>query len=162
MANYNFWLYYQAGKTNIDADPYLRMSWLGCIPDTSGTHLQITAAAVQAVQEAALKGPTSPIEPYSCNLHIPDSVQDGQQVTCMTLGDWHQAQQADLTLSLVISRLWDGTLGQQQSKQIDTPEFNQFLHEQNHLLLQKGVLYRRARPMELEKSLFQLVLPTAH
>ena len=29
----------------------------------------------------------------------------------MTLEDWCQAQQVDPTLSLVISRLWDGTLG---------------------------------------------------
>ena len=68
------------------------------------------AATVQAVQEAVHEGPTSPIKAYSCNLHILDIVQDSQQVTCMTLEDWHQAQQADPTLSLVISRLWDGTL----------------------------------------------------
>ena len=29
----------------------------------------------------------------------------------MTMEDLHQAQQADPTLGLVISRLWDGTLG---------------------------------------------------
>ena len=84
------------------------MSWLGCIPDNSGTHLQVIAAAVQA----ALKGPTSPIEAYSCDMHILDSVQYSQQVTCMTLEDWHQAQQADPILTLVISRLQDRTLGQ--------------------------------------------------
>ena len=66
------------------------------------------AATVQTVQEAALK---SPIEAYSCDLHILDSVQDSQQVTCMTLEDWHQAQQVHPTLSLVISRLCDRTLG---------------------------------------------------
>ena len=81
------------------------------MPDNSGTHLQVTAAAVQAVQEAALKGPTSPIEAYSCDLHVLDSVQNSQQVACMTLEDWHQAQQVDPTLSSVIPRLWDGTLG---------------------------------------------------
>ena len=64
------------------------------------------------MQEAALEGPTSPIEAYSyCDLHILDAVQDSQQVTCMTLEDWHQAQQGDPTLSLVISRLQDETLG---------------------------------------------------
>ena len=74
MANYNFWLYYQSEKTNIDADTLLRVSWLGCMPEKSGTHLQVTAAAVKAVQEAALEGPTSPIEAYSCDLHILDSI----------------------------------------------------------------------------------------
>ena len=57
------------------------------------------------MQEAALKGPASPIKAYSYDLHILHTVQDSQQVTCMTLEDWHQAQQADPTLSLVISRL---------------------------------------------------------
>ena len=55
LANYNFQLHYPAGKANIDADALLRVSWPGCIPDDSGKHLKVTAAAVQTVQEAALK-----------------------------------------------------------------------------------------------------------
>ena len=62
------------------------------MPDNSGTHLKVTATAVQAVQEAALKGPASPIDTYGYDLHILDAVQDSQQVTCMTLKDWNQAQ----------------------------------------------------------------------
>ena len=103
------------------------------MPDNSGTHLQITAAVVLAVKEAAFRISTSPIEAYSYNLHILDSVQDRQQITCITMEDWHQALQVDPTLSMVITRLQDGTLGQQQSKQTDCLELNQFLHEQNHL-----------------------------
>ena len=127
MANYNFWLYYQAGKTNIDADSLLRVSWPGCMPDNSGTHLKVTTAVVQAVQEAALKGPASPIKAYSCNLHVLDAVQGSQQVSCMTLEDRHQPRQADPTLSLVISWLWDGTLEWWQTKLTDPPKFSQFL-----------------------------------
>ena len=126
LANFNFWLYYRVDKTNIDADDLLRVSWPVCMPDNSGTHLQVMAATVQAVQEAALKGSTSPMEAYSCNLHVLDIIHDSQQVACMTIEDWHQAQQADPTLSLVIVRLWDGTLGQQQLKQNDPPELSQF------------------------------------
>ena len=98
LANYNFWLYYWAGKKNIDADALSRVSWPGCVPGKSGTHLKVTAAAVQAVQEASPEGPASPIKAYSCNLHILDAVQDSQQVICMTLEDWCQAQQVDPTL----------------------------------------------------------------
>ena len=105
LANYNFWLHYRARKVNIDADTLSRVSWPGCDSDDSGTHLKVTAAAVQAVQEAALEGHTSPIEAYSYDLHVLDAVQDSQQFTCMTLKDSHQAQQEDPTLSLVISRL---------------------------------------------------------
>ena len=74
------------------------------MPGNSGTHLHVTAAAVQVVQEAAIKGPTSP-KPYSCDMHILDSVQDRKQVTYMTMEDWSQAQQVDPTLSLAITRL---------------------------------------------------------
>ena len=45
------------------------------MPDNSGTHLKVTAAAVQAVQEAALKDPVSPIEAYSYDLQVLDTVQ---------------------------------------------------------------------------------------
>ena len=37
LANYNFQLYYQAGKTDIDLDALSRVSWPGCVPVNSGT-----------------------------------------------------------------------------------------------------------------------------
>ena len=91
LANYNFRLHYKAGKANIDADVLSRVFWPGCMPDNSGTYLKVTATAVQAVQEAALKGPADPIEAYSCDLHILNPIQDSKQVACMTLEDWCQA-----------------------------------------------------------------------
>ena len=50
LANCNFWLYYRAGKTNIDAGTLSRVFWLGCMLDDSDTHIQVTAAAVIAMQ----------------------------------------------------------------------------------------------------------------
>ena len=122
LANYNFILHYRAGKANIDADALLRVSWPGCMPDSSGTHLKVTTTAVWAVQEATLKELVSPIEAYSCNLHILDAIQDSKQVVCMTLEDWHQAQEAGHVLSLVIARLRDGMLGKGQSQTTDPPK----------------------------------------
>ena len=110
-ANYNFQLYYRAGKTNIDVDALLRVSWPRCVPITLDTHHQITAVAVHARQEAAIKGPMSPIEAYSCDLCILDPVVDGLQVACMTTNDWCQTQWTDPVLGFVIVRLQDGTLG---------------------------------------------------
>ena len=46
LANYNFKLYYRAGKTNIDADALSGVSWPRCVPNTLGTHHQVTAVAV--------------------------------------------------------------------------------------------------------------------
>ena len=122
LANYNFRLHYRAGKANIDADALLRVSWLGCMTDSSGTHIKVTAASVLAVQEAALKGPASPLEAYNLYLYILDAIQDSKQVACMALEDWHQAQEVDPVLSLVISRLRYGTLGKGQSNTTDPPK----------------------------------------
>ena len=129
LANYNFRLHYRADKANIDADPLSRVSWPGCMPDSSGTHLKVTSAAVQPVQEAALQGPVSPIEAYSSDLHILDVLQDSTQIASMTIEDWHQAQEADPVLSLGITRLRDGTLGKGQSKATDPPEVSQYGQE---------------------------------
>ena len=92
------------------------------MPDNTSTHIKVTAAAMQAVQEAALQGSASPIQAYSSDLHILDVFQDSNLVTSMTLEDWCQAQEADPILSLVITRLRDGKLGKGQSKVTDPPK----------------------------------------
>ena len=122
LANYKFQLYYRAGKTNTDADTLLRVSWLGCVPDTLDTHHQVTAVAVEAMQEATLEGSVSPIGAYSWGMCVLDLIGDSQQVACMTTDDWHQAQGADPVLGLAIVRMQDGTLGQYPFKLTDPPK----------------------------------------
>ena len=75
LANYNFRLHYRAGKTNIDAEALLRVSWPGYMPDSSGTHLKVTVcSSAQLYKRLLFKGLVSPIEAYSCDLHILDTV----------------------------------------------------------------------------------------
>ena len=95
---------------------------------------------MQAVQETALQGSASPIEAYSSNLHILDMLQDDNQVASMTLNDWHQAQEVDSILSLVIARLRDGMLGKSQSEATDPPK-SVNLEENGIILFLKGVYY---------------------
>ena len=92
------------------------------MPDSTSTHIKVTAAAVQAVQEAALQEPASLIEAYSSDLHVLDILQDSNQVASITPKDWCQAQEEDPILSLVIARLRDGMLGKGQSKATDPPK----------------------------------------
>ena len=80
----------------------------------------------------------------------------------MTIDYWHQAQQSDPVLSLVIVRLHDGTLGQHQCKLTDPPEPWQFFQECNHPKLRWGIIYRKILPKESQQALFQLILPAAH
>ena len=91
--------------------PYQGSPWPACMPGNTDTCIKVTAAAVQAVQKAALQGPANSIEAYSSNVHVLDILQDSNQVASMTLEDWCRAQEADPILSLVIARLRDGMLG---------------------------------------------------
>ena len=59
------------------------------MPNSSGTYLKVTAAALQ---EATLKGLVSPIEAHSCDLHILHAIQDSKQVACMTQEDLASGQ----------------------------------------------------------------------
>ena len=161
LANYNFRLHYRAGKTNIDADALSRVSWPECMPDNLGTSLKVNAAAVRAIQEAALDQPACPIEAYSYDLHVIGAIQDSQQLAQMTLDDWRQAQEVDPVLGIIVKRLREGMLEQDWSKKTDSPKLSQYRREWNNLVLQKGVLYRRARPRESEETLLQLLLPIA-
>ena len=77
--------------------------------------------------EAAHKSSTSPIEAYSCDLHIMDPVGDGLQITCMTTDDWQQAKWADHVLGHVIVRMQDGTLDWCQHKLTNLSKLQQLL-----------------------------------
>ena len=153
LGNYNFRLHYWAGKTNINADALSRVSWPECMPDNSGTSLKVNTAAVRAIQEAALDQPACPIKAYSYDLHVVGAIQDSQQVSQMTLDDWCHAQEVDPVLGIIVKRLREGTLEQDWSKKTDSPKLSQYRREQNNLVLQKGVLYRRDKPRESEEAL---------
>ena len=104
FANYSFQLYYKTGKTNANVDA---LPCQGC-PSPCACPVSwasSTESLVQAMQEAICEGLTSPIEAYSCNLCVVDSVEDGPQVTCMTTEDLQQAQLADPILGQVITRM---------------------------------------------------------
>ena len=110
------------------------------------------------MQEATLNGLASPIEVYSCSLHILDMVGDGLLVTCMTADDWYQAQRAGPVLSLMTVRRPDGT----PCKPTDPPKLCMFLQECSHLKLRQGVLYRKLLPKNSQENQFQLVLLAMH
>ena len=65
-------------------------------------------------------------------------------------------------MGIIIKRLREGTLDQDWCKKTDSPELSQYKRERNSLVLQKGILYRQARPRESDETLLQLVLPTAY
>ena len=102
------------GQVKLTLMPMLSQEYLGwsaCLT-IWGTSLKVKAAAIRAIQEAALDQPACPIEAYSYDLHVIGAIQDSQQVAQMTLDDWQQAQEVDPVLGVIIKRLKTGTLDQ--------------------------------------------------
>ena len=145
LANYNFRLHYWAGKANIDANALSRVSWPECMPDSSGTGQKVHAAAIRAIQEAALDQPACPIEAYSCDLHVIGTMQDSQQVAQMTLDDWQKAQEADPVLGIIIKGLREGMLDQDWCKKTDSPELSQYKREWKWSGITKGYLVQMSQ-----------------
>ena len=114
------------------------------------------------MQEAALKGPTSPFEVYSCDLHVMDPVEDGLQVICMTTKDWQQTQLTDPILGQVVVKMQDGTLGQCLYQLTESPKLWWVLCEFNHLKLRQSIVYREVLQRGTQEVLFQLVLPATY
>ena len=132
------------------------------MPDNSGTHLQVTAAAVQAVQNAALEGLTSPIQAYSCDLHILNSVQDSQQVTCMTLEDWCQSNRKIQPCvwsspDCGIEPWGDGSLNRWTQLSLISSYMGGITFS-----CEKSFYTERPDPGNQRRPLFQVVFPAAH
>ena len=92
------------------------------MPDSLGTGLKVNAAAIRAIQEAALDQPACPIEAYSHDIHVIGEMQDSQQVAQMTLEDWCQVQEADPAFATIMERLKAGALDQDWCKQTKFPQ----------------------------------------
>ena len=116
------------------------VSWPECMPDNFSTSLKVTAIAVRAIQEAALKKPVCPMEAYSYDLHVIGAIQDSKQVAQMTLDDWCQVQEVDPVLGKIIMRLREGMLEQGRSMKTDSSELGQYKREQNNLVFKKECL----------------------
>ena len=157
LANYNFWLNYQARKTNVEVDALLRVSWLGCMPGNSGTHLQVTAAAVHPVQGAALEGLHKPHRGIQLWSACP-GLNAGQ--SACHLYDWKTGIRPRRMIQPCIWSFLDCRM---------EPWGNDSLNRQSHLssvscyvkeitsCYEKVSCTEEPHPRELEDTLFQLV-----
>ena len=125
LANYNFRLHYQAGKANIDVDALSRVSWPECMPENFGHQSEGDSCSCEGTTRGYLRKACFPIEAYSYDLHVMGAIQDSKQVAQMTLDDWHQVQEADPVLSIIIMRLREGVLEQDWSKKTHSPKLGQ-------------------------------------
>ena len=87
LANYNFTLSYQSGKTNVDANALSHI--------LRGKHNHhIEAKSVLALISQVAQG-TTLIEAYSCNIQVTETLDMQKDPKAMLLEDWIVAQSQD-------------------------------------------------------------------
>ena len=182
LANYNFHLYYQSGKSNVEADALSRIDW-GKADKT------LPADYIQAIVTATLTGQGNDyIVTIPCNSQaiesFASSIHDNAQVVCksmttsemepdsesyscpdpswncITMSDWVKVQAEDQVIKDLIQQYkakeWH------KGKDTDSPEMKWFLKQRGKLLLRNGVLYHKNDTKEIEhpdRNTMQLVHP---
>ena len=185
LANYNFHLHYQSGRSNVEADALSRINW--------GKNDQtFPAEAIKAFVTAVVTGQGKDyIESIPCSHQAiesftPPAPDDAQEVcksltmpklhsssdrsssldplcnpNCMNTLDWLMVQAEDPVIHDTIT--WYGTKELHKSKDTDSPEMKQFLQQRGKLIMRNAILYHKNDTKDSECpdcNTMQLVLPT--
>ena len=184
LANYNFHLHYQSGRSNVEGDALSRINW---------GDKTLPADSIQAIVTAALTGqgndyieaiPHSPkaIESFAPSVHdnaqvvcksmtMSEIKSDSdnyccsdllQNPNCMATSDWVKVQAKDQVIHDLIQ--WYGTKELHKGKDMDSPEMKQFLQQRGKLIMRNGILYHKNDTKESkcpDWNTMQMVLPTA-
>ena len=163
LANYNFHLHYQSGRSNVEADALSRIDW-------GKNDLTFPAEAIQAIVTAAVIGQGKEyIEAIPCSHQAIESftppAHDNAQVVCksmtmpeidsnsdsshsldpswnpncMNTSDWVRVQAQDPVVHDLIQ--WYGTKELHKGKDTNSPEMKQFLWQRGKLIMRNGMLY---------------------
>ena len=163
LANYNFHIHYQSGKSNVEADALSGIDWVK-------NDKTLPVDSIQAIVTATLTGQgndyietipcrhqaieffassihdnawvvcksmtTSEIESDSYSYSCPDP---SWNLKCMTMLDWVKAQAEDQVIHNLIQ--WYKAKELHKGKDTDSLEMKQFLKQRGKLLLRNGILY---------------------
>ena len=184
LANYNFHLHYQSGKSNVEADALSMIGW-------GKADRTLTADSIQAIVTTALTGqendyintiPCSPqaIESLTSFIHdnawvvcksitTPEIEVDSDSYSCpdpswnpksMAMSDQVRVQAEGQVIRDLIQ--WYKAKELHKGRDTDSPEMKQFLKQRGKLLLWNGILYCKNDTKETEhpdRNIMQLILP---
>ena len=111
LANYNFFIKYSCGQSNVEADALSRISWPNILSDNEEVDIYLECMDTHIVN-AVLTGSRSKsslIESISCNPEIIPTALDLDSSPSSTL-DWVKIQRADPNLSVIIKLIESGQL----------------------------------------------------
>ena len=171
LASYNFSLEYQKGKDNTVADFLSRMN--ECLPEEEVSEYlkRIPHPGVKAVLNNAIM----PLEEHAeQGVRLTPDHQEGSQevmvearparLATTNVTDWKQEQKEDPVIYQVAKHLRapHETFKAALHKVLDKKATAAYVKVKEQLLIKNGLLYRKTRQGQANKTVFQFVVPQRH
>ena len=152
LANYDFKIFYRAGKFNADADSLSRIPWevnkVSCTP--LDTVLTKTTLSYSSLTQKLPHLPQAVIP--LCKLVIRTDLE-------LSKSQWKREQEFDFSLKTFISLMKKGTLSEYQAKKTDTDDLKCMLRLRKEFFIDSELLYRKAYFKNTDKVVNQFVMP---
>ena len=136
MANYNFWIFYRSGKSNIDADALSRIPW----EVTQVDHEQ-TGPIVKSLM---LTWQVTTRVPHLPNAVIPVKELIVRTDYQLSKSQWREEQTADPIIKRVIDLIHEKRLGTYNCQKTDPNDLKGFVRLKKDLFIDNRLLYRKA------------------
>ena len=152
LANYNFKIFYKAGKLNLDADALSQIPWE--MSETTHTPLDtILAKSLLLTPALAVKLPFLP------NAMIQSRELIMRNDLELTKKQWKQEQSLDYSIKSVVDLLQNGNLLTYNCQKTDPDDMKCMLRLRKEFFLSDDLLYRKAHFKNANKIVNQFVMP---
>ena len=152
LANYNFKIFYKAGKLNLDADALSRIPWE--MTETAHTPLDtILAKSLLITPALTVKLPFLP------NAVIQSKELVMQNDLELTKKQWRQEQNLDYSIKSIVDLLRNGNLVTYNCQKTDPDDMKCMLRLRKEFFLSDDLLYRKAHFKNTNKVVNQFVMP---
>ena len=145
LANYDFQLFYKAGKTNVEADALSRLG--------KDNYQQIPMEVVKAIATSVQLGDLTDFIPTS-DLIITKSLQ-AASTTTMSNTQWEHEQRNDP----IIRQVLDALIYKKKFSNYDDNQVKALLRHRERLVIRNKLLYRKYIDSATASEILQFILP---
>ena len=152
LANYDFKIFYRAGKLNTDADSLSRIPWdITRVPCTPLDTVISRCTLLSALLTQKLPHLPQAIIPV-CELIVCTELE-------LSKSQWKTEQEFDFSLKTFISLMKKGMLSEYQAKKTDNDDLKCMLRLRRDFFIDFELLYRKAYFKNTDKVVNQFVMP---
>ena len=152
LANYNFQLFYKAGKLHVDADTLSRIPW----EINKVEHTPLDTLFAKSVLVSPMLTQKVP--------HLPNAVIPLKELVVrdelvLTKDQWKREQNFDYSIRVLINLLHGNKLASYSCKKEDPEDLKCMIRMRKEFFLEGPLLYRKAYFKNTNKTVRQFVLP---